>query len=97
MAFAVLEDMASSVEVVIFPSTFAECSHILDQDDAVIILGQVLILNGQGHDSKSTVLIQLINLPLALANLRFVMATRQLALLMAFWYLTKSNLQERNP
>jgi len=41
MAFAVIEDMVSSVEVVIFPSTFAECSHILGQDEAVVILGQV--------------------------------------------------------
>jgi DNA polymerase-3 subunit alpha len=41
MAFAVLEDMVSSVEVVIFPSTFAQCSHILDLDEPVVILGQV--------------------------------------------------------
>jgi len=41
MAFAVLEDMESSVEVVIFPSTFAECSDILGQDEPVVILWQV--------------------------------------------------------
>lgn len=47
MAFAVLEDMSSRVEMVIFPSTFAECSHILDQDEAVVVLGQVQ-LNERG-------------------------------------------------
>ena len=41
MAFVVLEDMVSRVEVVIFPRTFAECSHILGKDDPVVILGKV--------------------------------------------------------
>ncbi len=41
MAFAVLEDMSSSVEVVIFPSSFEHCSHLLGGDDPVIVLGKV--------------------------------------------------------
>ena len=41
MAFAVLEDMTSRVEVIIFPSAFAECSEILGRDEPVIVLGQV--------------------------------------------------------
>ncbi|WP_457574574.1 DNA polymerase III subunit alpha [Desulfolithobacter sp.] len=41
MAFAVLEDMSSSVEVVIFPSTFEHCSHLLGGDDPVVVLGKV--------------------------------------------------------
>lgn len=47
MAFAVLADMTSRVEVIIFPNTFAECSDILDQDEAVVVLGQVQ-LNERG-------------------------------------------------
>jgi len=41
MAFAVLEDMTANVEVIVFPSTFAECSHLLDREEPVIVLGQV--------------------------------------------------------
>ena len=41
MAFAVLEDMTASVEVVIFPTTFAECGHLLGREEPVVVLGQV--------------------------------------------------------
>ena len=41
MAFIVLEDMSSSVEVVIFPSTFADCSHLLGGEEPLIVLGTV--------------------------------------------------------
>lgn len=41
MAFAVLEDMVSSVEVIVFPSTFSQCSHLLGSDHPVIVLGTI--------------------------------------------------------
>ncbi|MDH3330008.1 MAG: DNA polymerase III subunit alpha, partial [Desulfobulbaceae bacterium] len=41
MAFAVLEDMTSKVEVIIFPNTFSKCSHLLATDEPVVVLGQV--------------------------------------------------------
>lgn len=41
MAFTVLEDMSSSVEVIVFPSTFAECSHLLGSEEPLIVLGSV--------------------------------------------------------
>lgn len=41
MAFTVFEDMSASVEVVVFPSTYANCSHLLDSDKPLIILGTV--------------------------------------------------------
>jgi DNA polymerase III subunit alpha len=41
MAFAVLEDMTSSVDIIVFPGVFAQCSHLLDQEEPVIVLGQV--------------------------------------------------------
>jgi len=41
MAFAVLEDMTSSVEVIIFPNTFNECMDLLGTDEPVVVLGQV--------------------------------------------------------
>ncbi len=41
MAFAVLEDMSASVEVVIFPSTFAACSHLLGSDQPIVVLGTI--------------------------------------------------------
>ena len=41
MAFTVLEDMTSSIEVIVFPSTFAECSHLLTSDQPLIVLGTV--------------------------------------------------------
>jgi len=51
MAFAVLEDMTSSVEIVVFPNTFSTCSHLLDTDEPVIVLGQVQ------HGDRSTKII----------------------------------------
>ncbi len=41
MAFTVLEDMTSRVEVIIFPSTFARCSHLLSSEEPLIVLGTV--------------------------------------------------------
>ena len=41
MAFTVLEDMHASIEVIVFPSTFAECSHLLGSEEPLIVLGTV--------------------------------------------------------
>ncbi len=41
MAFTVLEDMNSSIEVVVFPSTFAQCSELLGSDTPLIVLGTI--------------------------------------------------------
>ncbi len=41
MAFTVLEDMSSSVEVIVFPNTFAKCSELLTTDKPLIVLGTV--------------------------------------------------------
>ncbi len=41
MAFTVFEDMSSSVEVIVFPSTYGQCSHLLSSDKPLIILGTV--------------------------------------------------------
>ena len=39
MAFVTLEDLTGSMEVIIFPNTFAECQHLLISDEPVIIQG----------------------------------------------------------
>jgi len=41
MAFTVLEDMGSSIEVIVFPSTFAQCSELLSTDEPLIVLGTI--------------------------------------------------------
>jgi DNA polymerase-3 subunit alpha len=41
MAFTVLEDMSSSVEVIVFPETFARCSQFLGKDEPLIVLGTI--------------------------------------------------------
>jgi DNA polymerase-3 subunit alpha len=41
MAFTILEDMSASIEVIVFPSTFAECSHLLGSDQPLIVVGTV--------------------------------------------------------
>jgi DNA polymerase-3 subunit alpha len=41
MAFTVLEDMTASVEVVVFPTTFARCQELLFGDEPLIVLGKV--------------------------------------------------------
>ncbi|MCI5190540.1 MAG: DNA polymerase III subunit alpha, partial [Candidatus Electrothrix sp. AS4_5] len=41
MAFTVLEDMTSRVEVIVFPDTFARCSHFLGKDEPLIVLGTI--------------------------------------------------------
>ncbi len=41
MAFTVLEDMSGSVEVIVFPSTFARCSDLLTGEEPLVVLGTV--------------------------------------------------------
>ncbi|MCI5181808.1 MAG: DNA polymerase III subunit alpha [Candidatus Electrothrix sp. AW1] len=41
MAFAVLEDMTSRVEVIVFSDAFANCSHFLGKDEPLIVLGTI--------------------------------------------------------
>jgi DNA polymerase-3 subunit alpha len=41
MAFTVFEDMTGSVEVIVFPTTFAQCSDLLQGDAPLIVLGSV--------------------------------------------------------
>uniref|UniRef100_UPI004056A48C DNA polymerase III subunit alpha n=1 Tax=Candidatus Electronema sp. TaxID=2698783 RepID=UPI004056A48C len=43
MAFTVLEDMTASVEVVVFPETFARCSHLLGSEQPLIVQGTVQV------------------------------------------------------
>ncbi|MGR0481184.1 MAG: OB-fold nucleic acid binding domain-containing protein [Candidatus Electronema sp. V4] len=43
MAFTVLEDMTASVEVVVFPETFAGCSHLLGSEQPLIVQGSVQV------------------------------------------------------
>ena len=41
MAFTVLEDMTSSTEVIVFPSTFAQCADLLTSEVPLVVLGTV--------------------------------------------------------
>ena len=41
MAFTVLEDMNASIEVIVFPSTFAECAHLLTSEQPLVVTGTV--------------------------------------------------------
>ena len=41
MAFVTIEDLTGSIEVVIFPTTFAECGHLLTSDEPLIIQGKL--------------------------------------------------------
>ncbi|MEN8257661.1 MAG: DNA polymerase III subunit alpha [Thermodesulfobacteriota bacterium] len=41
MAFLTLEDVTGDVEVVVFPTTYAQCSHLLNSDEPIVIQGQV--------------------------------------------------------
>jgi len=41
MAFTVFEDMSGSVEVIVFPNTFAQCSDLLLGDEPLVVLGSV--------------------------------------------------------
>jgi DNA polymerase-3 subunit alpha len=41
MAFTVFEDMSASVEVIVFPSTYTHCSHLLGSENPLIVLGIV--------------------------------------------------------
>nr|WP_321466840.1 DNA polymerase III subunit alpha [uncultured Desulfobulbus sp.] len=41
MAFTTLEDMSGKMEVIVFPSTFAECSDLLLSDQPLVVLGAV--------------------------------------------------------
>jgi DNA polymerase-3 subunit alpha len=41
MAFTVLEDMSASIEVIVFPNTFAQCSELLGSDEPLVVLGTI--------------------------------------------------------
>ena len=41
MAFITLEDVTGEVEVVVFPSVYGQCSHLLTSDEPIVIQGQV--------------------------------------------------------
>ncbi|PIE69302.1 MAG: DNA polymerase III subunit alpha [Deltaproteobacteria bacterium] len=41
MAFTSLEDMSGSVEVIVFPSTFADCAELLQSEQPLVVLGTV--------------------------------------------------------
>jgi len=41
MAFITLEDLTSSIDVVVFPTTFAACSQLLSSDEPLIICGKL--------------------------------------------------------
>ena len=41
MAFTVLEDMSDAVEVVVFPSTFADCAGLLSAEQPLVVLVKV--------------------------------------------------------
>ncbi len=41
MAFTVFEDMSASVEVVVFPSTYEQCSHLLESENPLMVLGAI--------------------------------------------------------
>ncbi|CAK8716735.1 DNA-directed DNA polymerase [Candidatus Electronema halotolerans] len=43
MAFAAVEDMTASVEVVVFPETFARCGHLLGSEEPLIVQGAVQV------------------------------------------------------
>ena len=43
MAFAAVEDMTASVEVVVFPETFKNCSHLLGSEEPLIVQGSVQV------------------------------------------------------
>jgi DNA polymerase-3 subunit alpha len=43
MAFIVLEDMTASTEVIVFPETFAQCSHLLGSEQPLIVQGTVQV------------------------------------------------------
>ncbi len=43
MAFITVEDTTSNVEVVVFPTAYAGCAHLLDNDDPIVIQGQLKI------------------------------------------------------
>jgi DNA polymerase-3 subunit alpha len=41
MAFTSLEDMSANIEVIVFPSTFAECEELLTNEQPLVVLGTV--------------------------------------------------------
>ncbi len=43
MAYAVLEDMYSSIELVIFPKALAQCAHILQNGRVVVVRGRISV------------------------------------------------------
>jgi len=51
MAFITVEDLLDSVEVIVFPDTFLQCSHLLDSTETLIIKGTVQ------HDERGSKII----------------------------------------
>lgn len=41
MGFVTLEDTSGTVEVVVFPDTFSQCSHLLTSDEPIIVQGVI--------------------------------------------------------
>ena len=39
MGFMTLEDTSGTVEIVVFPDVFAQCSHLLNSDEPIIVQG----------------------------------------------------------
>jgi DNA polymerase-3 subunit alpha len=48
MAFVTLEDLSGSMEIIIFPRTFAECSELLNTSDPLIIQGNLQTSDERG-------------------------------------------------
>jgi len=48
MAFITLEDLSGSMEIIIFPRTFAECSELLNSSDPLIIQGNLQTSDDRG-------------------------------------------------
>lgn len=62
MAFTTLEDMGAGVEVIVFPSTFAECGPLLQSDTPLVVFGAVQ----QGERGAKIVAQDVLTLPAAL-------------------------------
>ena len=48
MAFITLEDLSSSIEVIVFPNLFAETEHLLSEDEPIIVQGNLQINEERG-------------------------------------------------
>ncbi|KPL20680.1 MAG: hypothetical protein AMJ93_11320 [Anaerolineae bacterium SM23_84] len=47
MAFAEIEDLNDSIDIVVFPRVYSRCKHLLDVDRLVVIEGRVDVRNGK--------------------------------------------------